>query len=54
MTMLLRMGQDLTKLLTPDAAAFTKSAKPSSCIPGVAVHREKLAGGSMIVVQYNK
>jgi len=56
MTMLLRMGQDLTKLLTPDAAAFTKSAerKSSSSIRGVAVHREQLAGGSMIVVQYNK
>jgi hypothetical protein len=56
MTMLLRMGQDLTKLLTPDAAAFTKSAerKPSSSILGVAVHREQHAGGSMIVVQYNK
>jgi hypothetical protein len=38
MTMLLRMGQDLTKLLTP----------------GVAVHREQLAGGSMIAVQCNE
>lgn len=38
MTMLLRMGQDLTKLLTPDAAAFTKSAerKPSSDRPSSA------------------
>ena len=39
MTMLLRMGQDLTKLLTPDAAAFTKTAadrKPSSDRPSSA------------------
>lgn len=42
MTLLLRMGQDLTKLLTPDAAAFTRTTaaaaerKPSSDRPSSA------------------